>query len=96
MLVVTVTGEIPAGVNYLELMLESSKADWAHEELRSIVTVTQLYCRMLKLNEFGLCWVLVVNYNITGGETFLGLEQAAELEEDLKCIKTFDSAKDFL
>ena len=51
---------------------------------------------MLKLNEFGLCWVLVVNYNITGGETFLGLEQAAELEEDLKCIKTFDSAKDFL
>ena len=32
MLVVTVTGEIPAGVNYLELMLESSKADWAHEE----------------------------------------------------------------
>ena len=30
------------------------------------------------------------------GETFLGLEQAAELEEDLKCIKTFDSAKDFL
>ena len=35
MLVVTVTGEIPAGVNYLELMLESSEADWAHEELRS-------------------------------------------------------------
>ena len=32
MLVVTVRGEIPAGVNYLELMLESSKADWAHEE----------------------------------------------------------------
>ena len=64
MLVVTVTGEIPAGVNYLELMLESSKADWAHEELRS--RVTQLYCRMLKLNEFGLCRALVVNYNITG------------------------------
>ena len=68
MLVVTVTGEIPAGVNYLELMLESSKADWAHEEMRSRVTVTQLYCRMLKLNEFGLCWVQVVNYNITGGD----------------------------
>ena len=66
MSVVTVTGEIPAGVNDLELMLESSKADWAHEELRSIVTVTQLYCRMLKLNEFGLCRVQVVNYNITG------------------------------
>ena len=32
MSVVTVTGEIPAGVNYLELMLESSEADWAHEE----------------------------------------------------------------
>ena len=30
--VVTVRGEIPASVNYLELMLESSKADWAHEE----------------------------------------------------------------
>ena len=72
MLVVTVTGEIPAGVNHLELMLESSKADWAHEELRSTV-VTQLYCRMLKLNEFGLCRALVVNYNITGaGGDFSG------------------------
>ena len=29
-------------------------------------------------------------------KTFLGLEQAAELEEDLKCIKTLGSAKDFL
>ena len=68
MLVVTVTGEIPAGVNDLELMLESSKADWAHEE-----HVTQLYCRMLKLNEFGLCRALVVNYNITGaGGDFSG------------------------
>ena len=67
MLVVTVTGEIPAGVNDLELMLESSEAGWAHEELRSTV-VTQLYCRMLKLNEFGLCRVQVVNYNITGGD----------------------------
>ena len=72
MLVVTVTGEIPAGVNYLELMLESSKADWAHEELRSRVTVTQLYCRMLKLNEFGLCWVQVVNCSIIMGEDFSG------------------------
>ena len=68
MSVVTVTGEIPAGVNYLELMLESSKADWAHEEMRSIVTVTQLYCRMLKLNEFGLCWVLVTILLGQGGD----------------------------
>ena len=41
MSVVTVTGEIPAGVNYLELMLESSKAlKHEDEEMRSIVTVT--------------------------------------------------------
>ena len=50
MLVVTVRGEIPAGVNYLELMLESSKADWAHEE-HGYTTLLWL----LKLNEFGLC-----------------------------------------
>ena len=63
MLVVTVRGEIPAGVNYLELMLESSKADWAHEE-HGYTTLLWL----LKLNEFGLCRVQAVNYNITGGD----------------------------
>ena len=46
MLVVTVRGEIPAGVNYLELMLESSKA-----EEHGYTTLLWL----LKLNEFGLC-----------------------------------------
>ena len=30
--------------------------------------------------------VSAVNYNITAGETFLGLEQAAEVEKNIKCL----------